>query len=65
MESLDHQFRHIQTNKKVDDEKIEEGQQPRCEKPSHKRQNYQKSPFNQNIISENGVQGKPERSSKE
>ena len=31
------------TNEKVDDEQIEEGQQPRCKKPVHKkRQNYQK-----------------------
>ena len=45
MESPDHHFDRILTYKKIDEEKVEERQQPRREKPSHYRQNYQKIAF--------------------
>ena len=43
MHESNHHYDQILTDKKVDDEQIEERQQARCEKPDHKkRQNYPK-----------------------
>ena len=37
MHEADHHYDRILTDKKVDDEQIEERQQARCEKPDHKK----------------------------